>query len=247
MIPIDTPTSVPSMIPSDMPTSVPSMIPTDVPTSVPSYSPIKPSSSQVSFDAAFSATVSHATTSNMLSSTSFTAVEGEGLLGAGSNSILTADEEEVIIATQAAILQISDEFISIVSATLVSSYEVIIVINVDMPYDADVYASPHTMYTALTTTFVDAINDGDYAAELLSQATLAGTTNLMQVTISGGRITAGATSSLAVDSTYTDHKLYGLIILCVIPIAAVIYAKYATTNESGAGVTKEEVSDVTAV
>ena len=185
----------------------------------------------------------------MLSSTSSAAaVEGEGLLGTGSNSILTADEEEVIIATQAAILQISDEYISIVSATLVSSYEVIIVINVDMPYDTDVYTSPNAMYTAVATAFVDSINDGNYAAELLSQATLASASRLMQVTLSTGYITADATTSAAIDSTHTDHKLYGLIILCVIPVAAVIYAKYATTTtESGAGVTKEEVSDVTAV
>ena len=39
---------------------------------------------------------------------------------------------------------------------------------VDEPYDASTYASADAMYTSLTTAFVAAINDGDYAAELVS-------------------------------------------------------------------------------
>ena len=89
------------------------------------------------------------------------------------------------------------------------------------------------MYTSLTTTFVAAINDGDYAAELVTQATSAGTPIFTQATLTG-YITPGGTAED--DKAPADHSLYGLVILAVIPIAAVTYAMYG----SGAMINEKE-------
>ena len=101
------------------------------------------------------------------------------------------------------------------------------------------------MYTSLTTAFVTAINDGDYAAELVTQAISGGTSRLLYATLSTGYLTPGGT---AVDEKApVDHSLYGLVILAVIPIAAITYAcMYGT----GAGVTtndKQHSVEMTAV
>lgn len=166
------------------------------------------------------------------------------LVAAGSSSSTSTDsvptlaEAAVIIATHAAVLDISDTYISIASAAAVPE-GCMILIHVEMPYDADAYSSPLAVYTALTSAFIDAYNSGEYAAELETQAVAVGVASLQGATISRGYVTRP--DDIRADAaTHTDRKQYGLIALSVIPIASVVYAMYGTCAGAGDGLTESQ-------
>jgi hypothetical protein len=107
-----------------------------------------------------------------------------GLVTGGSNSVLTSDEEAVYIKTQAAILDIPEEYVSIVSATAITN-GIVIVIRCEIPFEEGSYSSPDDMITALTTAYVAAVNNGDFVAQLVSIAISDGVASLTQVDVTG--------------------------------------------------------------
>lgn len=112
--------------------------------------------------------------------------------------------------------------------------------RVEVPYNASVYVSPQDMLSSLTTLFIDAVDSGDSAKELVSLAKVDRIPSMYKVVVGRGYVVDASTGTEEEDigKSTVDKTLYGLIVVATVPIAIIGYLCTQSQNV-GVGIRKK--------